>query len=111
MSDTAALMKEKNELIQKMLEMQRQFVDFEHKNGISGKDYYYSQEGLLKDYREEYRNMAMRVVDIAHQIVGSVRCAPTASVNEGPPRAGLRFFGLAEPAKVFSPGDDKGLED
>ena len=73
MSDTAALMKEKNELIQKMLEMQRQFVDFEHKNGISGKDYYYSQEGLLKDYREEYRNMAMRVVDIAHQIVGSVR--------------------------------------
>jgi hypothetical protein len=73
MSDTAALMKEKNELIQKMLEMQRQFVDFEHKNGISGKDYYYSQDGLLKDYREEYRNMAMRVVDIAHQIVGSVR--------------------------------------
>lgn len=73
MSDTAALMKEKNELIQKMLEMQRQFVDFEHKNGISGKDYYYSQEGLLKNYREEYRNMAMRVVDIAHQVVGSVR--------------------------------------
>ena len=73
MSDTAALMKEKNELIQKMLEMQRQFVDFEHKNGISGKDYYYSQDGLLKDYRDEYRNMAMRVVDIAHQIVGSAR--------------------------------------
>jgi len=73
MSDTAALMKEKSELIQKMLEMQRQFVDYEHKNGISGKDYYYSQDGLLKDYREEYRNMAMRVVDIAHQIVGSVR--------------------------------------
>jgi D-alanine-D-alanine ligase-like ATP-grasp enzyme len=73
MSDTAALMKEKSELIQKMLEMQRQFVDYEHKNGISGKDYYYSQDGLLKDYREEYRNMAMRVVDIAHQVVGSVR--------------------------------------
>ena len=73
MSDTAALMKEKNELIQKMLEMQRQFVDFEHKNGISGKDYYYSQDGLLKDYRDNYRNMAMRVVELAHQIVGSTR--------------------------------------
>ena len=73
MSDTAALMKEKNELIQKMLEMQRQFVDFEHKNGISGKDYYYSQDGLLKDYRDDYRNMAMRVVELAHQIVGSTR--------------------------------------
>jgi hypothetical protein len=73
MSDTAALMKEKNELIQKMLEMQRQFVEFEHQNGISGKDYYYSQDGLLKDYRAEYRDMAMRVVEIAHQVVGSTR--------------------------------------
>ena len=73
MTDTAALMKEKNELIQKMLAMQSQFVDFEHKNGISGKDYYYSQEGLLKDYRQQYRDMAMRVVEIAHQIVGSTR--------------------------------------
>jgi hypothetical protein len=73
MSDTAALMKEKNELIHKMLEMQHQFVDFEHKNGISGKEYYYSQDGLLKDYRDDYRNMAMRVVELAHQIVGSTR--------------------------------------
>ena len=73
MTDTAALMKEKNDLIQKMLAMQSQFVDFEHKHGIPGKDYYYSQEGLLKDYRQQYRDMAMRVVEIAHQIVGSTR--------------------------------------
>jgi hypothetical protein len=73
MTDTAALMKEKNDLIQKMLEMQKQFVEFEHQHGVSGKDYYYSQEGLLKDYRQEYRDMAMRVVEIAHQVVGSTR--------------------------------------
>jgi hypothetical protein len=73
MSDTEALIKEKNALIQQMLEMQRKFIDFEHQNGISGKDYYYSQEGLLKDYRQEYRDMAMKVVDLAHQIVGSTR--------------------------------------
>jgi hypothetical protein len=73
MSDTEALIKEKNALIQQMLEMQRKFIDFEHQSGISGKDYYYSQEGLLKDYRQEYRDMAMRVVDLAHQIVGSTR--------------------------------------
>ncbi len=73
MSDTEALIKEKNALIQQMLEMQRKFVDFEHQNGISGKDYYYSQEGLLKNYRQEYRDMAMKVVDLAHQIVGSSR--------------------------------------
>jgi hypothetical protein len=73
MTDTAALIKEKNDLIQKMLEMQKQFVEFEHQHGVSGKDYYYSQEGLLKDYRQEYRDMAMRVVEIAHQVVGSTR--------------------------------------
>jgi hypothetical protein len=73
MSDTETLIKEKNALIQQMLEMQRKFVDFEHQNGISGKDYYYSQEGLLKDYKQEYRDMAMKVVDLAHQIVGSTR--------------------------------------
>jgi hypothetical protein len=73
MSDTEALIKEKNALIEQMLEMQRKFVDFEHQNGISGKDYYYSQEGLLKDYRQQYRDMAMKVVDLAHQIVGSTR--------------------------------------
>jgi hypothetical protein len=73
MSETEALIKEKNALIQQMLEMQRKFIDFEHQSGISGKDYYYSQDGLLKDYRQEYRDMAMKVVDLAHQIVGSTR--------------------------------------
>ena len=39
----------------------------------SGKDYYYSQEGLLKDYRQVYMEKAMRVVELSHQIVGSER--------------------------------------
>ena len=73
MSDIEALKKEKQDLIDKMLDMQKQFIDLEHQNGISGKDYYYSQDGLLKDYREKYRDMAMRVVDISHEIVGSSR--------------------------------------
>jgi len=73
MSDKAALIKEKNDLIQQMLEMQKQFIDHEQKNGISGKDYYYSQDGLLKDYRQKYMDMAMKVVDLSHEIVGSSR--------------------------------------
>jgi len=73
MSDTAALKQEKQELIDKMLEMQKQFIDYEHQNGISGKDYWASSEGLLADYRQEYMDMANRVVDIAHEIVGSSR--------------------------------------
>ncbi len=71
MSDKQALIDEKNKLIEEMLEMQKQFIEFEHANGISGKDYYYSQDGLLKDYREVYMQKAMRVVELSHKIVGS----------------------------------------
>ena len=73
MSDIAALKQEKQELIEKMVEMQKQFIEFEHQNGVTGKDYWASQEGLLADYREEYMDMANRVVDLAHEIVGSSR--------------------------------------
>ena len=73
MSDIEALKAEKAKLIAEMIEMQKQFIDREHDGGISGKDYYYSQEGLLKDYRQNYAEKAMRVVDLSHQIVGSSR--------------------------------------
>jgi hypothetical protein len=72
-SDIEALKQEKQDLIDKMLEMQKQFMEYEHENGISGKDYWASSEGLLADYRQEYMDMANRVVDIAHEIVGSSR--------------------------------------
>ena len=71
MSDIEALKAEKAKLIEEMLEMQKEFIEYEHANGISGKDYYYSQDGLLKDYRQAYMEKAMRVVDLSHQIVGS----------------------------------------
>ena len=71
MSDVEALKAEKNALIAEMLDLQAKFIDREHDGGISGKDYYYSQEGLLKDYRQVYMEKAMRVVELSHQIVGS----------------------------------------
>ena len=73
MRDIDSLKKEKQDLIQKMLEMQKQFIEYEHAHGVSGKDYWASKEGLLVDYRQEYMDMANRVVDLAHQIVGSSR--------------------------------------
>jgi hypothetical protein len=73
MSDVEALKKEKQELIEKMLELQKQFVEYEHQHGVSGKDYWASSEGLLANYRQEYADMATRVVDIAHELVGSTR--------------------------------------
>jgi len=71
MSDVETLKAEKAKLIEEMIDLQKKFIDFEHENGISGKDYYYSQEGLLKDYRQVYAEKAMRVVELSHQIVGS----------------------------------------
>ncbi len=71
MSDVEALKAEKAKLIEEMIDLQKKFVDFEHEHGISGKDYYYSQDGLLKDYRQVYAEKAMRVVELSHQIVGS----------------------------------------
>ncbi|MCU0832859.1 MAG: hypothetical protein MUC77_00275 [Chromatiaceae bacterium] len=73
MSDIAALKKEKQDLIEKMLEMQKQFIEYEHEHGVTGKDYWASQDGLLANYRQDYLDMANRVVDIAHEIVGSSR--------------------------------------
>lgn len=71
MSDVEALKAEKATLIAEMLDMQKKFIDIEQEKGITGKDYYYSDEGLLKDYREVYMQKAMRVVELSHQIVGS----------------------------------------
>lgn len=73
MSDLEALKQEKQELIDKMIAMQKQFIEHEHENGVSGKDYWASQDGLLANYRQDYMDMANRVVDIAHEIVGSAR--------------------------------------
>ncbi|BCU05495.1 hypothetical protein [Allochromatium tepidum] len=73
MTDIAALKKEKQDLIDKMLEMQKQFIEYEHQHGVSGKDYWASSDGLLANYRQEYMDMANRVVDLAHEIVGSSR--------------------------------------
>jgi len=73
MSDIAALKQEKQTLIDKMLDMQKEFITYEHEHGVTGKDYWASDAGLLADYRQEYMDMANRVVDLAHEIVGSSR--------------------------------------
>lgn len=73
MSDKAALLQEKQDLINRMLDMQKQFIDYEHAHGVTGKDYWAPEDGLLVNYRQEYMDLADRVVTLAHQIVGSSR--------------------------------------
>jgi hypothetical protein len=67
MSDKAAKIKE-------MIEMQKKFIEYEHKNGVDPKDYFKPDAGHeLDGYRQKYRDLAMEVVDMAHDEAGSHR--------------------------------------
>ncbi len=65
-------MSEKAEMIKKMLEMQKKFIAYEQANGVEPKDYYAPDSGhVLDGYRQEFRDMAMKVVQLAHAEKGS----------------------------------------
>lgn len=67
-------MSSKAEMIKEMLEMQKKFIDYEHKNGVDPKDYYSPEAGHeLDGYRQKYMELAMKVVDMAHAEAGSER--------------------------------------
>jgi hypothetical protein len=67
-------MSTKAELIKEMLEMQKKFADYEHKNGVDPQEYFTPESGSeLDGYRQKYMEMAMKVVDMAHAEAGSER--------------------------------------
>ncbi len=67
-------MSEKQEIIRKMLEMQKKFIDYEHANGVDPKDYFAPDSGHdLDGYRQQYQELATRLVDMAHAEKGSRR--------------------------------------
>ena len=67
-------MGEKQELITKLLEMQKKFMDFEHENGVEMQDYFSAEEGhVLKGFRQEYMDLANKLVDMAYAEKGSHR--------------------------------------
>jgi hypothetical protein len=67
-------MSDKQELIKEMLEMQKKFMDYEHKNGVSQEEYFAAKEGHeLAGYRQKYNELAIKLVDMAHAEKGSHR--------------------------------------
>lgn len=67
-------MSDKQEMIKKMIEMQKQFMEHEHANGVDPEQYFVGNSGTVLDgYRQEYRDLAMAVVEAAHTEVGSER--------------------------------------
>nr|AFI78490.1 hypothetical protein ws156A7_0011 [uncultured bacterium ws156A7] len=67
-------MSEKQELIRKMLKMQKKFIAYERENGVEPRDYWAGEKDHpLTGYKEEYADLATRVVDLAHTEKGSKR--------------------------------------
>ena len=67
MSDKAAKIKE-------MIEMQKKFIDYEHQNGVEMEDYFVGEEGHpLHNFRQDYMDLANKLVDMAHAEKGSHR--------------------------------------
>lgn len=61
------LMSTKAELIQDLLQMQRDFIKFEHENGMHPDDYYNPGAGHpLETYKNDFMNKAVEVLDMAH---------------------------------------------
>lgn len=67
-------MSDKQELIAKMLEMQKKFIAYEQENGVEMEDYFVGDEAHpLHGFRQEYMDLANKLVDMAHSEKGSER--------------------------------------
>ena len=67
-------MSSKTDKIKEMLAMQKKFMEKEHASGVSQKEYYAPESGSeLDGYRQKFRDLAMEVVDLAHEEAGSER--------------------------------------
>lgn len=67
-------MSDRNTLIKELLEMQKQFIEEEHKNGFEAKNYFAPESGhALDGYRQTFMDKAMELVDAAHADKGSKR--------------------------------------
>ncbi|MBT8116914.1 MAG: hypothetical protein KJO66_03725 [Gammaproteobacteria bacterium] len=67
-------MGEKQEIIKKLMEMQKMFIKYEQENGVEMQDYFAAEDGHpLKGFRQEYMDLANKLVDMAHAEKGSHR--------------------------------------
>lgn len=65
-------MSSKQEKIQKMLELQKKFIELEQSGEITAEKYFAPEDGSTLDgFREEYAKLAMEVVAEAHKEKGS----------------------------------------
>ena len=67
------LQEERKQIITRLLEIQKNFMELEREKGVTEKDIHHNPKGVIKEYKEEHEKLANRLVDIAHKIKGSIR--------------------------------------
>ena len=69
------LMKELQKKEKKLLQDFRDSKEIQNlkEKGVTEKDIHHNPKGIVKEYKEEHEKLANRLVDIAHQIKGSIR--------------------------------------
>ena len=73
MTDRKKLEAERKEIIEKILRIQKEFMELERQKGVTEKDLHVNPSDVLKEYKEEHEKLANRLVDIAHELKGSIR--------------------------------------
>ena len=65
-------MSEKQKIIQQMMKMQHKFIELEQ-NGKFSAEEYYDSESELGQYKRKFDELAVKLVDLAHEEKGSHR--------------------------------------
>ena len=94
-------MSDKQEMIKKMIEMQKKFIAYEQKNGVTQEEYFTAGEGHeLANYRQEYMEMAMKLVDTGPRRKGFAPLSSALLNENGPMWFTLGpFFGFSWAAR------------
>ena len=63
---------DKQDKIKKLLEMQKKFIALDRAQGVEASEYFApSNDSEILGFKEEYRDLAMDIVDLAHKEKGS----------------------------------------
>ncbi len=65
-------MGEKQDVIKRMLELQKKFIAYELEHGVRAEEYFVApKDHPLHGYNEEYRDLTLKLGDLAHKEKGS----------------------------------------
>ena len=53
------LQKERKEIIARILQIQKKFMDLEREKGVTEKDIHHNPKGIVKEYKEEHEKLFM----------------------------------------------------